>query len=223
MRARAIIFDMDDTLYAEEDYIRSGYRAIAVRLAVNGISPQKIFDLLWDIFSHDPQEKVFNVVMAKLNIPETPELVNELITLYREHKPDIAPTEGVIELLEYLSGKYRLGLISDGYLPGQHNKLEALGIRKYFDEVIFTESLGREFWKPSARAFEIIADKLGVAHSECVYIGDNEKKDFIGPNALGWQTICLKATFQVHSHKTAPPDGLPQQYIDNLQKLYQLF
>ncbi len=223
MTIKAIIFDMDDTLYPEQQYIRSGYRAVAQRLSAFGVSSEVAFDLLWDIFSHDPQEKVFNAVLAKLNITETPELISELITLYREHQPNISPSDGVAELLGYLSGKYTLGLISDGYMPGQQNKLDALGIGKFFTEVIFTETLGRKHWKPSSRAFELMAQKLGFAHSECVYIGDNQKKDFVGPNALGWQSICYRTPDQVHGHKPVHPDGVPQKYIESLSELYRLF
>lgn len=48
----------------------------------------------------------------------------------------------------------------------------------YFDEVIITEELGRKYWKPHPKAFEIMREKLDVEFNEMVYIGDNPEKDF---------------------------------------------
>ncbi len=220
---KAIVFDMDDTLYPERDYIRSGYRAVADFLADNEKQAGEIFAILWDIFSHDPREKVFDQVLTRLNITPDPQLITKLIGIYREHKPQISPLPGVVELLEKLrAGGYKLGLISDGYLPGQQYKLEALGVKDYFNHVVFTESLGRENWKPAPLAYEMMARALAAAPAECLYIGDNLKKDFISPNALGWKTICFRDEFQVHFHHKPEPAGEPQQYIYSLSELMPL-
>ena len=219
----AIVFDMDDTLYPEQEYIRSGYRAVAERLSNDSLEKGKIFDMLWDIFSHDPREKVFNTVLDRLGYDQTPELIQVLIRLYREHIPDIKPSEGVVELLGYLSGKYKLGLITDGYMPGQQNKVNSLGVGGFFDSIVFTEELGREFWKPAAMGFEMTAERLGVSHNKCVYIGDNLKKDFVAPNALGWKTIFYKADFQVHKECPVADGGDPQFSISDLQRLREIF
>ncbi|MBN2065127.1 MAG: HAD family hydrolase [Sedimentisphaerales bacterium] len=220
---KAIVFDMDDTLYPERDYIRSGYRAVADFLADEQNQAGEIFAILWDIFSHDPREKVFDQVLTRLNIDPDPLLITKLIALYREHKPQICPLPGVIELLAKLrAGGYKLGLISDGYLPGQQYKLEALGLKECFDHIIFTESLGRENWKPAPLAFEMMARALDTTPGECLYIGDNLKKDFISPNALGWHTVCFRNEFQVHFHHQPDPAGQPQHYISDLSELLPL-
>lgn len=222
-KPEAIVFDMDDTLYPERDYIRSGYWAVAEHLADDSSEKDKIFTMLWDIFSHDPQEKVFNVVLSRLGYEQTPELILELIKLYREHITNIKPSEGVVELLEYLRSKYKLGLITDGYMPGQQNKVDSLGIAHYFDSIIFTEELGREFWKPASKAFELTAANLGVNHEKCVYIGDNLKKDFVAPNALGWKTIHFAADFQVHKECPVAEGGTPRVRIVDLSVLKEVF
>lgn len=72
----------------------------------------------------------------------------------------------------------KLGIITDGYRETQNNKLKVLQAEKYFDSIIVTEELGREYWKPHPRSFEIISDEFDIQFDEMVYVGDNPKKDF---------------------------------------------
>jgi putative hydrolase of the HAD superfamily len=89
-------------------------------------------------------------------------------------------------------------------LPAQSLKVSALGIEPYFKHIVYTEQLGRQFWKPNPKGFEIILEKLSAKAQNTVYIADNAKKDFIGPNGLGMHTIQLKRPKKVHL--SAPPD-----------------
>uniref|UniRef100_UPI0040298196 HAD family hydrolase n=1 Tax=Anaerostipes hadrus TaxID=649756 RepID=UPI0040298196 len=60
----------------------------------------------------------------------------------------------------------------------QENKIKVLEAKKDFDKIILTENLGREFWKPHPRSFEIIRKYFDVEYEEMMYVGDNPKKDF---------------------------------------------
>ena len=141
--------------------------------------------------------------------------------VYRSHRPTIRPYEGAAELLGRLHADYRLGLLSDGFLPAQQLKLEALRLGRFFDAVVFTEELGRDAWKPSPTGFEAVAKKLGAAHESCAYVADNPAKDFLAPNALGWRTVQVLRPGQVHAQKPAPPDGRPQRIARDGGKLVQ--
>ena len=68
----------------------------------------------------------------------------------------------------------------------------ALGLNNIFDQILITEELGRKYWKPSTVPFSKICDKLGVIPMEAIYIGDNPKKDFKGPNQLKMDSIRLR-------------------------------
>lgn len=50
--------------------------------------------------------------------------------------------------------------------------------KKFVDHVIVTDELGREYWKPHPRAFELMKDQLGIEYNEMIYAGDNPEKDF---------------------------------------------
>ena len=57
----------------------------------------------------------------------------------------------------------------------------------------------RVFWKPSTAGFERLLKVLNVKGQDCVYIADNEKKDFIAPNKLGFSTIQLIRPARIHT------------------------
>jgi len=105
--------------------------------------------------------------------------VQELIRVYRNHKPEISLYKDVMPVLKKLKEQnYKIGIITDGHLATQKTKIDSLNINYLFDEVIITDELGREYWKPSPVAYEVMSKKLNVDYSEMIYIGDNPSKDF---------------------------------------------
>ena len=109
---------------------------------------------------------------------EIPEIL-ELVSIYRNHLPSIEFFCEVIPTLKVLKEKnIKLGIITDGYRETQNNKLKVLKAEKYFDSIIITEELGREYWKPHPKPFEMIRHEFDIQFDEMVYVGDNPKKDF---------------------------------------------
>ena len=219
---KAIVFDLDDTLYSEAQFVRSGFRSIAQRLVQPGWNVEKIFELLWQTFKNGPRDRVFNTVLKQLGQDDDPQVIAELIGLYRCHRPGLELESPVREMLKRLHKKFKLGLITDGFLPTQKLKVEALQLENIFDHIIYTEELGRQFWKPSPRAFEMMAQKLGCEHQQCVYIADNPVKDFVAPNQLGWQSVQVKRPDRVHTDLIPAADGQTQIVIKNITELATL-
>lgn len=215
----ALVFDLDDTLYPETQYVRSGFRAVADhlahspcpdRLAPDESRREELFTRLWQAFETGPRHRVFNTVLRQLDRTDDPQLIAHLVALYRSHRPFLYLAPAVADMLRRLRGRYQLGLLTDGYLPAQKLKVEALGLADAFDCIIYTEQLGRQFWKPAPRAFELMAQQLGRPHQHCVYIADNPAKDFIAPNQLGWQTVQVRSGAIVHTSPAPPPGGRPR-------------
>jgi putative hydrolase of the HAD superfamily len=219
-----VVFDLDDTLYDEIEYCKSGFRAVAEFLAElsEALPAESIFAALWKQFAAGNHKNTFNAALDKLEIDYDDELIGELVNVYRNHTPKITLPQDSRDVLCKLQTKYTLALITDGYLPGQKLKVKSLGIEDFFKCIVYTEQLGREFWKPSPAGFEKIIETLKVKPENMVYIGDNEKKDFIAPNKLGFFTIQLIRPARLHTKSSAEPDGRAKHVIHKISRLPHL-
>jgi len=216
-----IILDLDDTLYDEIDYCKSGFAAVADHLAALPDTPaaEHIFQTLSQQFSAGNRKKTFNAALDAVGIEYDDRLIPELIQLYRNHAPRILLPQDSRQVLDKLSAKYPLALLTDGFLPAQRLKVQALEIEKYFKTILYTEELGREFWKPSPAGFEKILQTLNAAPQSATYVADNELKDFIAPNNLGMTTIQLIRPNRIHTQTSNDPDAKPQHTIHKITDL----
>jgi len=218
-KLKAILFDLDDTLYLERDFVKSGFKAVASFIQNNnGIDEDIVYDNLLSIFNSGKRKNIFDTYISKFG--EINFSINKLVDIYRSHVPNINLLPGVNEYLLSLSKNYKLGLVTDGYIQTQKNKINALGLKKIFDQILITEELGREFWKPSTVPFSKICDKFGVIPTKAIYIADNPKKDFKGPNQLGMHSIRLRLKEGEH-YKSEPnnKDFSPATVVYNLDDL----
>lgn len=201
-RFKAIIFDLDDTLYPERQYVLSGFQAVAKWTEQQlGISQQDAFGQLRSLFEQGVRNNTFNLFLEDNNLHDD-SLVAEMIDVYRCHQPSLTPFPEVPDLLNYLSKNFLLGLISDGYLDVQRKKWDALALPVDFQAVIFSDQWGRESWKPSQRPFREALSQLDTPASAACYIGDNPKKDFLGAKEIGMYTIMVQRKKGEYSHRS---------------------
>lgn len=181
-----VIFDLDDTLYSEKSYVKSGYR----KIAQNYPDIDKAEEKLWDSFLKG--EKAIDKVFLEAGLDE--EEKKNALKIYRDHMPEIELYTGVPELINRIRAKgKKIGIITDGRPEGQKNKMKALNLK--VDQVIITDELGGiQYRKPNKKAFELMQNRWQIAFDRMVYIGDNIAKDFIAPKELGMQTIYFKNT-----------------------------
>ena len=216
---RVVVFDLDDTIFPERDYVRSGYGAVAQHLRRTLAVDGPFEHWLWERFLEGRFDRAFDGLNHRFNLSLTPQQIADLVTVYRNHTPNIRPRDGMIDLLVDLRRSFDLAMISDGFLPAQQLKVEALGIEAMFDHIVFTARHGREFWKPSRLGFELVQHHFDVDHAACAYVGDNVSKDFVAPNALGWLTVQLAMPDQVHREKTSPRGGGPRIRVRSVEQL----
>jgi putative hydrolase of the HAD superfamily len=216
-----VVFDLDDTLYDEIDYCRSGFAAVAEYLAALPRSQpaDRIFNAFWGQFSTGNRSKTFNAALDELAISFDERLVEQLIDVYRNHEPKIALPDASRNVLDKLKRSYKLALLTDGFLPAQQLKVQALEIEGYFAIIVYTEQLGRDCWKPSPVGFERITRDLGSKPENMVYIADNERKDFIAPKNLGWSTIRLIRPAGIHTAVSDEPGAKAQHEIHRIEQI----
>lgn len=187
---KAVVFDLDDTLISEKEYIKSGYRHIAGIIEDRFvIDKNQVFDDLMSLFKVSPLN-VFNRLYDKYQIEYSKEMILDLVSEYRGHFPDIQFFDDVLPCLSELKRSgVKVGIITDGYAIAQRQKLKAIQADEYFDEIIVTDELGREYWKPHPKAFELIKEKFRVNFDEMIYVGDNPEKDFYISNTYPIKTV----------------------------------
>jgi putative hydrolase of the HAD superfamily len=211
---------MDDTLYDERDYYSSGFAAVAARIAVDFRLPtEEIFHTLCRIFDGGNRQNTFDTIASEMGVIFKAGYIENLVKIFREHTPDINMPADSRAVLEILKQRYKLGLITDGYLPAQRLKVKSLNIETYFDCIIYTEELGREKWKPSPAGFEKLVADLEIPPRQCVYVGDNLEKDFIAPNKMGFETIRIIRENRIHFGKAADLHAAANYEIDSISKL----
>jgi len=223
---KTVVFDMDDTLYDEIDYCKSGFRTVSEFVAEStqdeNLTAEIIFETLWAEFNTGNHRSTFNTSLDKLGIGYDNDVIKKLIEVYRNHTPAITLPAESKNVLDKLNAKYTLALLTDGFLPAQKLKVNALGIESYFQIIVYTEELGREFWKPSPEGFKRILQALNVTPEDCVYVADNAKKDFIAPNELGFSTIQLTGPNSLHTSSPDKPNTAPTHKITSIAKLPEL-
>ena len=222
---RVICFDLDDTLYKEIDYLKSAYREIAEYAAGHcegcsdcvGILAIKAYNRMLDAYREGMN--AFEELNKFLGL-ELP--ISDFLYIYRTHKPKIALTEDVEQTLDALKAEgVRIGLITDGRSVQQRNKIEALGLGKWIEEenIVISEEFGSE--KPNIANYEYFMRRYPECH-DFTYVGDNLKKDFIAPNALGWHTICLKDDGRnIHRQEVDDIEEgmMPKRWIEKLEEV----
>ena len=197
-----IVFDLDDTLYLERDFVRSGFRAAGAwferETGVAGLEEHCM-----DLFEGGQRTHVFDAALEALGAGDERNIVAQLVDVYRNHTPEISLAADADRYLRRRSAERTYALITDGLEATQMAKIRALGLDRLLDDVICTGVWGRDFWKPHPRAFAAIEARTDGPATELAYIADNPGKDFVTPRARGWWTVQISRFERVH-HVKAP-------------------
>ncbi len=217
---QAVIFDLDDTLYPERDYVFSGFRAVALWAKKElGLPAESSFVELRRLFETGVRGNTFDRFLASHGL-YTDRHVDAMVQTYRQHEPQISLDDGTRSLLERLSLRCPLGLITDGYLDVQRRKVAALALDGFFHTIVYSDALGRDAWKPSPKPFQIALGRLSVDAASAVYVGDNPIKDFRGARRVGMATIRVRRPDGLHRYREPNlAEDAPDVEIDSLGRL----
>jgi|688.fasta_scaffold01447_32 putative hydrolase of the HAD superfamily len=204
--SKIFVFDLDDTLYSERDFEKSGIEYVYNYFEIKHISLVSILN----------NRK--NWIDQIINVSNNEITIQMVLDVYRYHIPSIELYKDSKVFLDTLfSNGYEMSLITDGRSITQRNKLKALGIDYYFKSIVISEEVNSE--KPSEVNYRLVMNDQPPENY--IYIADNPKKDFITPNKLGWTSICILDRGQnVHSQNfDLQKDFLPQFIINSFQEI----
>lgn len=215
-----VVFDLDDTLYKECDYVQSGFSYVIRRLARKFRAP--VEDLRRVVSASTALGKhPFDILHEHLDHMIS---VQNMVQWYRNHVPYlILPDESRRCITRLIDSGCKVAIITDGRSVGQWNKIHALGLDSYIPRELISISgdIGAEKENPLPwkRMMHLLPDE-----HDWWYVGDNPAKDFLQPNRLGWHTVMIADDGRgIH-----PQDvDLPQEYhaqhvINSLDELSSL-
>lgn len=203
MTIQLVVFDIDDTLYLERDYVRSGFLAVGdwvrANLGVEGFS-----EVAWQLFEEGLRNVIFDRTLEILGISPSDHTVRTLVDVYRHHRPTISLADDARGALDHLGGLVPIAVVTDGPPPSQRSKIQALGLERYTRDIIITSELGQGYEKPNPHTFILLEKRFHLLGNSCVYIADNPNKDFIAPRHLGWRTIRVRRPNSLHYSVPTP-------------------
>lgn len=207
---------MDDTLYDEYTYVKSGFRAVAHYLSpILKVEAEDLFVWMWHRLEIDGRGAIFDDLL-KEHGKFTKTLANTCVSVYRLHKPDIALFSEAENCLNELRS-FPLYLVTDGNKIAQHHKVKALGLYDMMKHCYITHRYGIKHAKPSPYCFLHIQRREQVQSENIVYIGDNPKKDFVGIKPLGFRTIRIRTG--EYKDVEVPSEYEAELQIDSLVEL----
>lgn len=210
---RALLIDLDDTLYDEASYVRSGMAAVAREIAgLTGATAVEVEALMLDELARNGRGKVFDVTLERLGVPPKPDLIKGLVEAYRDHRPAISLWPGVAEALADLAGDHGLAIVTDGLGRMQRRKVEALGVEARVGTVIYCWELG---WpKPDPRPYLKAMEQLGATTAETVVVGDNPAHDMAAARAAGLKSLRVRTgRFAADAFADLPADAEAESFV----------
>ena len=208
-----IVFDLDDTLYKEIDFIKSAY--IYINKYVRSRFGIDFFSQIQECI--DDGINFYDYIISKLHHKHNFS-IEKYLELYRFHYPKLSLSADTTEFLNNISDrKIGFSIITDGRSISQNNKIKALGLSHLAQNIIISEETGYE--KPHVNNFKII-EKV-YPDKKFLYIADNTSKDFLAPNTLKWDTVCLLDNGQnIHKQNfDLQTKYLPKIKINHLKEL----
>jgi putative hydrolase of the HAD superfamily len=191
---RAIVFDLDDTLYPYCAFVRSGFRVVACRLAADrGLRPSAVLRVLRRALTGGRRGQELQELCARFDLPDS--IVGSLAELIREHTPSLRLPRQSLRVLNTLRPGWKLGVLTNGEPHVQRRKIAALGVTDLVDAVLFAPECGDGHGKPAPSAFHAALERLNVEAPRAVFVGDDPRTDIEGAAAVGMKTIHVTSYF----------------------------
>ena len=194
-RRRLIVLDIDDTLYLEREYVKSGFLAVAAwadsELGVRGFA-----DRAWSEFMAGHRSDTFDRVLRSFHREPSRALVSKLVAIYLGHTPRISVLDDARRFLDGAIGRMDIAVVSDGPVQSQRAKSEALGLGRWASRIVLTEELGPDVPEAGSAGVRELAKHVsgqlsrlclrgrqpveGLRRTECFRVADGSRAPAAG-------------------------------------------
>jgi putative hydrolase of the HAD superfamily len=217
---KAITIDLWNTLIEDKHFYTPRLQAAADALSDHGINktPEEVKEAYrsagrayrreWEEeHRHMDVDRRIRHMLQRLNVDPEEGLIRDVVDRFEGCFLEDPPTlkEGVEETLNALSGRYRLGIISDtGVTPGTivRGYLEGKGLLSHFSSTVFSDETG--FCKPNPIQFRKALQELDAEPHEAIHVGDLLRTDIAGAKAVGMKTVWVQTEGKTDSEHVNP-------------------
>jgi putative hydrolase of the HAD superfamily len=199
---RAVLFDLDDTLFDHRLCARTALTALHESYAVLRGRPfaevERLHSSLLEELHprvtagelplEDARQERFRRLFAAVGEIPDDRIVAEAAETYRGGYVKIRrPIAGAAALLAAVKQRARVGIVSNNLLDEQRGKLRQCALDEYVDVLVVSEEAGMS--KPDPRIFQIALDRLECRPADVVMVGDSWSADVVGARAAGIRAI----------------------------------
>ncbi len=221
--ARAVLFDLDDTLFDHRGASRAALRIVQ---AGHDCFASWSFDALERVHSRFLEETHADVLAGTKTVDaarlerfrrvfrmagvemDNDGLESTAMTYRRTYLDNRRPVEGARALLAALKPRVRIAIVSNNVRDEQEGKLALFGFEPFIDELVVSAEVGIS--KPDAAIFRIALDRLGVTAEHAVMVGDSWAADIDGARAAGIRAIWFNPTGQSRPGGSAAGDTVEE-------------
>ena len=221
---KAVLFDIDNTLYSYDDAHRQAWGALTDYARERLDIPAERFEALHREAARTLTARCGGGCAAVHNRLIRYQILLEGAHLPIRHAPAMAelywstlldaaaPFPGTAEGLALLrEAGCTVGIGTNMTADRQFQKLERLGLIELVDFMVTSEEVGAE--KPDRRLFDCCAEKAGCESAACVFVGDDEKSDVLGALRAGMHPVRFCPT---------PPADAPEPDVPRISRLTEL-
>ncbi|MGC9150786.1 MAG: YjjG family noncanonical pyrimidine nucleotidase [Microbacter sp.] len=227
-----LLFDLDDTLWNFKENSKEALQNIFDDYQLQRYYPtfedyfsnfEEHNKALWNLYGRQQITKEF-LSVERFLAPLRPfgilnaSLASEMGSAYLDRcaeKTLVMPH--AFETLRYLSKKYQLAIISNGFEEVQYRKIERSGLTDFFSNIFLSEKIGCH--KPDPEFFNRVLTNLSASPNECLVIGDNFQTDIVGAMKAGIDQVFYNPE---HLDERTDFPEMPTYTIDDLALLMNI-
>jgi putative hydrolase of the HAD superfamily len=191
----AVVFDLDNTLYNEANYFEAVLKHFLSDLGRSDIYSTSLVNIGDRLNTKD----YLGDLLKKLSL-YTSEMHERFFNLYCKLDYNMSLELTVVKVLEKLqSMSISLGVLTNGVVAAQKNKVKCLSLKKYVDHISYARERGKFFEKPHSLAFRDICEKLCCNLQNALFVGDHPINDIKGAKDAGMKTCWIRSPFFLKS------------------------
>ena len=198
-----IVFDIDDTLYCRQDML---VQAAEIVLGVKVPDWREFIRIFYEksdinmaqlesgeVSTRDTNGWRYNETFRLLGLPYEPKDGGRAADAYLELQSHMFISDELASVLDKLASdpSIKLAILTAGESKHQWNKVDMLGLDRWFDRSSVIVTGDTPYTKPDVELFRMMEERLGLSPSDLWMIGDNYDKDIAGAIKAGWHTLWI--------------------------------